>query len=206
MGRLPQDVPAAGGEGVHRRLLVGRVTGIARVAVDLAAVLEAAEVAEGGRAVDVDAVEGGGRDEPARETAEDHVGGPPEPPRGRVDRVVGTVLRTGSEEGGHTRRCDSGVGRGPEVHVALAVGRAGPGYSQASLPVAIWRAKTDSEVGGGSAKSQSALSKTTRPAAGSTVPDDQTLPQPSLRMRPLASTSSWYSQIGSPVASEALTT
>src|SRR5204863_5331883 len=89
---LPCDVPGAGVERVHARLLHRRVAGVAE-AVRLAEAFEAAEVAEGGCAVDPLAVERGRPDEAAGEPAEHDVGLPAQRPARPVARAVRAVLR-----------------------------------------------------------------------------------------------------------------
>ena len=172
-----------------------------RTAAAWAVPLEAPEVADGGRAVDAVAVVGGGGDEPAGEPAEDDVGLPPQPcPVAGFERVVGAVLAAHAQEGGVPLAVDPGVGGGPEVPVAVGRRRRSAGTVQARCPSAMCRAMTDSASGAALAKSQSAVSNTTSPRAGSTVPDDHTLPHPSSSTVPWASTSVWYSHTGLPVA------
>ena len=169
----------------------------ARIAEDLGALLEPAEVADGGRPVHPVPVVGGGGDEPSGESAEHDVGRPPQVAGGRIQRVVGPVL--GPRRRG-TRRCPGAatpaLARGPEIPVAGESARV-----RAGRPRPVSRRRCGGRgrppaSGSVSVNLQSAVSNTTSPRRGSTVPEDHTLPQPLLRTRPAASTSVWNSHTG----------
>ncbi len=76
----------------------------------------------------------------------------------------------------------------------------------ATSPLATRMAITVSSSGGGLENRQSAVLKTTSPRSGRSVPDDQTLPQPSSSRVPDTSVSVWNSHTGFPVSRLAATT